>query len=659
IVGEFFSSLVAMVVQAAGKFFNMLIEPIFGITGMTIAKNGTDPCLMDYVPGFKPGTRDVLPGAINAIAVALTIILASVALVQTLFGLVEESKQIQTPLKLLWRVLLFVPLTIVAQPLMILFFDNVIAKLSSVFGAAMLNSNGSGGLTDIAGMLGGGKDGSFAEIGTALVCLLLVVMIGYNFVALILESAERYVICAFIVFLSPLAFATGVNTSTSGIATKWFRMFWSQGILLLMNIWCVSIVNSCFASEVFTNSVASDADARFSNVVKWGLITYATVKIAQKLDDMMQNAGLSITRTGGDLWQDVMMASKGITSAMSGISGAAGLVAGLGKGAVNAVQGKGDWHENFARPIQQYGQKHPIAGGIPSTIASGAEVADSVVTTVTTLGQKIATASKASSDVSMPDSTRAVKQSGEKASNYNDQSHYTAAEKMIKNSAVGADALNSGKVEALRVNSDGSMSADVISRGKDGNVVSKSEFAVSTDADGQPSIVPIKKTEFGSSVDGTVGTVTDSEKGKFQVTRTGVNPKNGNEQWEATQVADANGMPIANDDMVSQPFEMRRERDSEGNVIANTSDNAARQFVNNGGVETLSASTTAHIAENESFAQDLQIARQDIAQTDNERINQFSNPDAARNYNDDSHKMAMKEKLADVGYDGGIAAGEN
>ncbi|MEG1926854.1 MAG: hypothetical protein RR415_14030, partial [Ruthenibacterium sp.] len=367
----------------------------------------------------------------------------------------------------------------------------------------------------------------------------------------------------------------------------------------------------------------------------------------------------SITRTGGDLWQDVMMASKGISSAMSGISGVAGLAAGLGKGAVNAVQGKGDWHENFARPIQQYGQKHPVAGGIPSTIASGVEAADGVVTTVTTLGQKIATASKASNDVSMPDSTRAVKQSGEKASNYNDQSHYTAAEKMIKNSAVGADALNSGKVEALRVNSDGSMSADVISRGKDGNVVSKSEFAVSTDADGQPSIVPIKKTEFGSSVDGTVGIVTDSEKGKFQVTRTGVNPKNGNEQWEATQVADANGIPIANDDMVSQPFEMRKERDSEGNVIANTSDNAARQFVNNGGVETLSASTTAHIAENESFAQDLQIAKQDIAQTDEERINQFSNPDAARNYNDDSHKMAMKEKLADVGYDGGIAAGEN
>ena len=44
--------------------------------------------------------------------------------------------------------------------------------------------------------------------------------------------------------------------------------------------------------------------------VTWALLTYAYLKIAQRLDDMMQTAGLKVTRTGMDIGRDIAGAAK-------------------------------------------------------------------------------------------------------------------------------------------------------------------------------------------------------------------------------------------------------------------------------------------------------------------------------------------------------------
>ena len=84
------------------------------------------------------------------------------------------------------------------------------------------------------------------------------------------------------------------------IAKNWLKMFWSHGVLLILNIWVVGIGRSCFDTL--------DPSATTTQIIVWALITYAYFKVAQKLDDMMQNSGMMITRTGGDFVHDATLA---------------------------------------------------------------------------------------------------------------------------------------------------------------------------------------------------------------------------------------------------------------------------------------------------------------------------------------------------------------
>ena len=86
--------------------------------------------------------------------------------------------------------------------------------------------------------------GVCANGAVALITLILVLILAWNYLKLLLEAAERYVLLGVLVFTAPVAFAMGASQSTGSIFKSWCRMLGGQIFLLLMNAWCLRLFTS-------------------------------------------------------------------------------------------------------------------------------------------------------------------------------------------------------------------------------------------------------------------------------------------------------------------------------------------------------------------------------------------------------------------------------
>ena len=86
--------------------------------------------------------------------------------------------------------------------------------------------------------------GVCADGVVALIVLILVLILAWNYLKLLCEAAERYVLLGVLVFTAPVAFAMGASQATSNIFKSWCRMFAGQIFLLLMNAWCLKLFTS-------------------------------------------------------------------------------------------------------------------------------------------------------------------------------------------------------------------------------------------------------------------------------------------------------------------------------------------------------------------------------------------------------------------------------
>lgn len=86
--------------------------------------------------------------------------------------------------------------------------------------------------------------GVCASGSVVLIVLILVLILAWNYIKLLFEAAERYVLLGVLVFTAPVAFAMGASQSTSSIFKSWCRMFGGHVFLLLMNAWCLRLFTS-------------------------------------------------------------------------------------------------------------------------------------------------------------------------------------------------------------------------------------------------------------------------------------------------------------------------------------------------------------------------------------------------------------------------------
>ena len=83
--------------------------------------------------------------------------------------------------------------------------------------------------------------GVTASGSVVLIVLILLLILAWNYIKLLFEAAERYVLLGVLVYTAPVAFAMGASQATSNIFKSWCRMFGGQVFLLLMNAWCLRL----------------------------------------------------------------------------------------------------------------------------------------------------------------------------------------------------------------------------------------------------------------------------------------------------------------------------------------------------------------------------------------------------------------------------------
>ena len=96
--------------------------------------------------------------------------------------------------------------------------------------------------------------GCLASGSVSLIVLILLLIIAWNYIKLLFEAAERYIMVGVLVYTAPMAFATGASENTSNIFSAWCRMLGGQLFLLIMNAWClrlfVSMVGTFLANPL-------------------------------------------------------------------------------------------------------------------------------------------------------------------------------------------------------------------------------------------------------------------------------------------------------------------------------------------------------------------------------------------------------------------------
>jgi len=155
----------------------------------------------------------------------------------------------EDPGKLLLRSALFMFLALFADEIMVLVLDIAGTPYSWIVDASLpaidFTSFGSV-LTVIIGCLASGS--------VSLIVIILVIIVAWNYIKLLFEAAERYIMVGVLIFTAPVAFATGASENTSNIFSAWCRMLGGQFFLLIMNAWClrlfVSMVGTFLANPL-------------------------------------------------------------------------------------------------------------------------------------------------------------------------------------------------------------------------------------------------------------------------------------------------------------------------------------------------------------------------------------------------------------------------
>ena len=160
---------------------------------------------------------------------------------------------------------------------------------------------------------------------TAVLYIIVFCMIGWAFIKLMLESVERYIVLFLLVYASPLAASTLASDATSGIYKKFFTMFLSQCVLMVLNIWVLKLAVSMF------QNLGGTSDKMLALLLGWGLL-----KVGSRLDSYVNQLGLNAAVTGMGLAGEIGMAAGAL---FGGRGNGGGSGNGLGNGVGSNVLG--------------------------------------------------------------------------------------------------------------------------------------------------------------------------------------------------------------------------------------------------------------------------------------------------------------------------------
>ena len=660
LVSNFLSLVVMVIARIILQFCDLIMNPLLEITQMKTEE------VAHYVPGFAMSGNGIGGYFSQAIMVISTTIAGALIAVRIISYLMETADGARTESvpKLIWNAVFGMVLTLTGSHFLQLMFDEIISPLTTALsegvtggglgefsfedsGMKIIGQTESG---DAAGTIVAWMGGfSIVEGASLVVSVVFLFLIWWNLIKLVLECAERYIICVFTILLSPLAFATATNERTKDTAVNWMQMFWSQCVLLILNIWVVGIARTALNIGLVGASVES--------VVKWGLVTYAYLKIAQKLDDMLAKAGFRITSTTGlDPMSEAAGAFRIIAGAAHDVLDLAGSVAGHGRAAAdaigNVVGGAGS-------------NSKPIAAGVAA--AAGANGAATGAASNLDKYGKVSFGDKEKADrfVRGTNAERSdmYKNPGE---TFNSNSNRQAMANALDELGFDGGKVSQGTVEDLAPDNaiKGAVNGKVTYRDENGKITGVSGFRYSSDESGT---IATKTSDLAISPDGQSAILT-TDKGKFRLENTGRTAANGSQEWTATRMTDGKGRSLGdvipntkNSTSFSVPAGQLNKYGADGAAAI-----AARSAMESKNLDYLTRITDSALSKHdqEQAAAVTRDAKQAEAQkqfdtakgnysgrfqmSNEQRAAEMRNPDSAVDYNSSESLAAMQDTLANA-----------
>ena len=653
LVSNFLSLVVMVIARIILQFCDLIMNPLLEITQMTTEE------VARYIPGFAMSGNGIGSYFSQAIMVISTTIAGALIAVRIISYLMETADGARTESvpKLIWNAVFGMVLTLTGSHFLQLMFDEIISPLTKALsegvsggglgdfsfekaGMSIIDLTESGDTTEtIIAWMGGF---SIVEGASLVVSVVFLFLIWWNLIKLVLECAERYIICVFTILLSPLAFATATNERTKDTAVNWMQMFWSQCVLLILNIWVVGIARTALNIGLVGASVES--------VVKWGLVTYAYLKIAQKLDDMLAKAGFRITSTTGlDPMSEAAGAFRIIAGAAHDALDLAGSVAGHGRAAAdaigNVVGGAGS-------------NSKPIAAGVAA--AAGANGAATGAASNLDKYGKVSFGDKEKADrfVRGTNAERSdmYKNPGE---TFNSNSNRQAMANALDELGFDGGKVSQGTVEDLAPDNaiKGAVNGKVTYRDENGKITGVSGFRYSSDESGT---IATKTSDLAISPDGQSAILT-TDKGKFRLENTGRTAANGSQEWTATRMTDGKGRSLGdvipntkNSTSFSVPAGQLNKYGADGAAAI-----AARSAMESKNLDYLTRITDSALSKHdqEQAAAVTRDAKQAEAQknyagrfqmSNEQRAAEMRNPDSAVDYNSQESLAAMQDTLANA-----------
>lgn len=635
IATNFFGLVVTVIAKGLLNAADIVLEPLLEITTMSTAD------VSRFVPGFDSGNNigNFFIQAINIIAYMIAGVLICCHIISYLINIAHGEKVESIP-KLIWNAVFGIVMVICGKTFLTMIFNEIVAPLSSALTEGVSDAGGTFSFSSVGSdMTGLGEITSAFDLNslaTLIVVLALMLIIWWNLIKLVLECAERYIICIFTINLSPLAFATMASENTKDTARSWLQMFWSQCVLLILNIWVVGIARTALNNGLF--------GASNTEMVKWGLITYAFLKIAQRLDDMMQTAGLKITRTTGlDPISEASGVLRSIGNVFGGVASVAGHVAGVGKNMWDA--GKNIGKANGIEPIKSFADF--MNGGETSAQDGGyvnnASMADKMKADAV-LGKE-----------TMYDRADKMASGALNADSYNTDAYKQVLEDKLRSAGHLDDDAH---VESVKIGEDGKLLASAVKRDEKNRVSEKSEFEIGDTQEGLLDVNGAKKYDsMQVAPNGKSVMEEDSAMGKFGLRKVGEDAA-GNQIWEAEQSVNMFGdkvkdvTPDANNKVqftipASEIAKGRKAGDSDAMTAykhfnANDDSDAFKNSIR----DALSAETGSAALNKARENEEEQAAMATrIGMTDKERLADMMNPDSNADYNSPNAFKAMEDHI--------------
>lgn len=660
LVSNFLSLVVMVIARIILQFCDLIMNPLLEITQMKTEE------VARYIPGFAMSGNGIGGYFSQAIMVISTTIAGALIAVRIISYLMETADGARTESvpKLIWNAVFGMVLTLTGSHFLQLMFDEIISPLTTALSEGVTGGGLGRFSFEVSGMkiIGQTESGnaagtivawmggfSIVEGASLVVSVVFLFLIWWNLIKLVLECAERYIICVFTILLSPLAFATATNERTKDTAVNWMQMFWSQCVLLILNIWVVGIARTALDIGLVGASVKS--------VVKWGLVTYAYLKIAQKLDDMLAKAGFRITSTTGlDPMSEAAGAFRIIAGAAHDVLDLAGSVAGHGRAAAdaigNAVGGAGS-------------NSKPIAAGVAA--AAGANGAAAGAANNLDKYGKVSYGDKEKADrfVRGTNAERSdmYKNPGE---TFNSNSNRQAMANALDELGFDGGKVSQGTVEDLAPDNaiKGAVNGKVTYRDENGKITGVSGFRYSSDESG---MTATKTSDLAISPDGQSAILT-TDKGKFRLENTGRTAANGSQEWTATRMTDGKGRSLGdvipdtkNSTSFSVPAGQLNKYGADGAAAI-----AARSAMESKNLDYLTRVTDSALNKHdqEQAAAVTRDAKQAEAQkqfdtakenyagrfqmSNEQRAAEMRNPDSAVDYNSQESLAAMQDTLANA-----------